>query len=167
MKNELERVLSLVEAFRASGEARAHFARRRRLHPSAFSRLLRVAELPRELLDELATLPRLSRTHLEVLATVPVERRAEIVAGIKTGRSTYRLRERRETTAVELAPSKPAEATTGVDPALVGLLGPVARELGASPEEAVAFASELLLVLWRSGRGRVEESFRAFRSRAG
>jgi hypothetical protein len=42
----------------------------------------------------------------------------------------------------------------------------VARELGATPEEALAFASELLLVLWRSGRGRVEESFRAFKRKA-
>jgi hypothetical protein len=175
VKNELGRVLGLVDAFKTSGTTRARFARQRRLHPSAFSRLLRVAELPPAVLDELGQLPRLSRTHLEVLATAPPERRGELLEAVRSGRSTYRLRDRRETTSVPVgAPA--AHASPGTSPdcgagtavAVLDDRGPlaqVARELAASPDETLAFASELLLVLWRSGRERVEASFRAFRAK--
>ena len=55
------------------------------------------------------------------------------------------------------------EPAGALDPRLNGHLPPF-----VSNEEALAFASELLLVLWRSGRERVEESFQAFRAaRAG
>src|SRR5436190_2076502 len=96
--NELPRVLRLIEAFRSAQTSRRDFARRHRLHPSALSRILRIGELPDELLSELASFERLSRTHLEVIATAPEERRSELVASAREGRSTYRLRERRETT---------------------------------------------------------------------
>jgi hypothetical protein len=174
VKNELGRVLELVQAFRGSGTTRARFARQRRLHPSAFSRLLRVAELPPDVLDALARLPRLSRTHLEVLATAPPERRSELLDAVRSGRSTYRLRDRRETTGVRLGarpepdPGSPSSDTQGSAVAATADRAPlaeVARSLRASPDETLAFASELLWVLWRSGPERVEASFRAFRAK--
>lgn len=175
MKNELVRVQKLIEAYQASGETRARFARARRLHPSAFSRLLRVSELPPTLLGELASLPRLSRTHLEVLATAPAERRAAVLEAVKQGRSTYRIRDRHETTAVAFAApastattssdAAPAPETPAAPPAsLPAPLAEVARALGATPEEALAFAAQLVSVLWRSGPDRVEGSFEAFRA---
>jgi len=182
VKNELGRVQKLIEAYQASGETRARFARARRIHPSAFSRLLRVSALPPTLLGELALLPRLSRTHLEVLATAPAERRLAVLEAVKQGRSTYRIRERRETTAVPLAnvPLASSTATASSDaapapetptspaplaaPTLPEPLALVGRALGATPEETLAFAAELLSVLWRSGPDRVEGSFEAFRA---
>lgn len=199
MKNELGRVRKLIEDYQASGETRARFARARRIHPSAFSRLLRVRDLPEPLLGELAQLPRLSRTHLEVIATAPAERRPAVLEAVKQGRSTYRIRERRETTAVSLAttgsltasgpqtvpastatassdaapsPETPAAlpvaattvAAAPAAPALPEPLAQVARALGATPDEALAFAAELVSVLWRSGPDRVEGSFEAFRA---
>lgn len=109
--NELKKVLSLIEAFRAANKSRRDFARSRGLHPSALSRILRVGELPGELLDELASFERLSRTHLEVIATAPSERRPELLARVREGRSTYSLRERRETTAVAIAAPEAAKST--------------------------------------------------------
>jgi hypothetical protein len=163
VRNQLANVLELVESYRQSGKTRARFARERRLHPSTFSRILRVSELPPELLLELAKLPRLSRTHVEVIATAPPERRAAVIDAIKSGSSTYKIRDRRETTSVALeAPSTSTPSAAGE-----GALAPIARALASSPEETLAFASELLLVLWRSGRDRVEESFRAFRAARG
>src|SRR5581483_7466648 len=117
--NQLPKVLRLVQAFRAEAMSRRDFARRHRLHPSALSRLLRVGELPDDLLAELASFERLSRTHLEVIATAPPERRVELVAKVREGRSSYELRERRETTAVALAGTRPAETaetTAGASP---------------------------------------------------
>src|SRR5581483_675698 len=96
--NELGRVLSLIESFRAAKASRRDFAEKNGLHPSALSRILRVGALPAALLDELATFERLSRTHLEVLAAAPEERRGALLAQVRAGRSTYRLRARRETT---------------------------------------------------------------------
>src|SRR5690349_13747926 len=98
MPNVLGRVRALLEDFGREGKSRAAFARSRRLHPSAFSRILRVASLPEELLSELEGLRQLSRTHLEVLAAAPPERRPAILLAIRSGESTYRLRERREST---------------------------------------------------------------------
>src|SRR5207302_11398266 len=103
-RNELPRVLELTREFERAQTSRKRFARRHGLHPSALSRLLRVAGLPAPFLEELKALPRRSRTHLEVLATAPEERRAELLAAVRAGSSTYRLRERRESTAVVLAP---------------------------------------------------------------
>ncbi len=170
--NELGRVLALIDEFRHAGTNRRRFARRHRLHPSALSRILRVEKLPPDVIEELARLPRLSRTHLEVLATAPPERRGEVLDAVKSGRSTYRVRGRRETTAVETAPAPaPVEAPPPkaaemppVAPPMDPRVAEVARALGASPEEMQAFANELLLVLWRSGRDRVEGSFAAFRA---
>jgi ParB-like chromosome segregation protein Spo0J len=178
-RNELGRVLALVVEFRHAGTNRRRFARRHRLHPSALSRILRVEQLPPEVLSELASLPSLSRTHIEVLATAPPERRGQLLDAVRSGRSTYRLRDRRETTAVETSavetaaapvapvveatppapPAAPAAASTPSDPRLAE----VARALGATEEETRAFANELLLILWRSGRDRVEGSFAGFR----
>ena len=161
--NELERVLALGAEFQGFSGSRSDFARKRRLHPSALSRILRVAELPQELLTELARFPVLSRTHLEVIAAAPEERRAEIVAAVRAGRSTYAIRERRESSRVALeAPSPVTAPPAGVDP---GRLGEVARALGASHDETLAFALELLTVLWRSGPDRVSGSFAAWRPR--
>ncbi|HZV03043.1 MAG TPA: hypothetical protein VFF73_40425 [Planctomycetota bacterium] len=162
MRNELERVLDLVSAFKASGASHRDFARRHRLHPSTLSRILRVGELPQELLSELATFERLSRTHLEVLATAPEERRRELVAAVREGRSTYTLRERRETTAVAVA--SPAPTATG--PEESGRAADLARELGSTPEETRDFALELLSVLLRSSRERVRASLEQFRASA-
>jgi ParB-like chromosome segregation protein Spo0J len=154
--NELERVLSLVTAFRTANMTHRAFAKKKGLHPSALSRLLRVGELPRELLGELASFERLSRTHLEVIATAPSERRSELIAAIREGRSTYRLRERRETTAVPVEGPPVAPA----DPGALSL----AASLGTSPEETQAFALELLSVLMRSSPERVHASLAAFRA---
>jgi len=162
MRNELERVLGLVSAFKASGASHRDFARRHRLHPSTLSRILRVGELPGELLAELATFERLSRTHLEVLATAPEERRREVFAAVKAGRSTYTLRERRETTAVALAPSPAPAASAPEESGRAAVLG---RELGATPDETRDFALELLSVLLRSSRERVRASLEQFRSK--
>jgi hypothetical protein len=169
--NELERVLRLIEAWKESKASRRAFARRRGLHPSALSRILRVSELPDELLRELASFERLSRTHLEVIATAPPERRSELVSKVREGRSTYRLRERRETTAV--AAFRPAEAVAAPveapreaipepagDPRTLGL----ARTLGATAEETRDFALELLSVLLRSSPERVRASLSQFRA---
>lgn len=158
--NELERVRSLIAGFKTSGTTRAAFARRHKLHPSAFSRILKVEELPQDVLDALAALPSLSRTHLEVIATAPAERRAALIEAVRAGRSTYRLRDRRESTRVQLASEEQAPPPKTMEVAT----SEIARALGATDEEAAAFAAELLLVLWRSGRDRVEGSFAAFRA---
>lgn len=166
-RNELGRVLGLAQDFQASGLTRRAFARSRRLHPSSLSRLLRVTELPAELRAELASLEKLSRTHLEVVATAPAEQRPAILAAIREGRSTYRIRDRRESTAV--TPAVHPEPSTQGEPLRVSpfaqdeRLKEVARALGASDEETLAFAAELLLILWRQSRSRVEASFAAFR----
>jgi len=165
--NELERVLQLIEAYRKSGTSRRAFARRRGLHPSALSRILRVGELPDELLRGLAAFERLSRTHLEVIATAPAERRGELVSQAREGRSTYRLRDRRETMAVavgatvEATPAPVSE--TAADPRTLAL----ARTLGATAEETRAFALELLSVLLRSSPERVRASLEQFRAASG
>jgi len=149
--NELKKVLGLIESFRASGSCARDFARRKGLHPSALSRILRVGELPPELLSELASFERLSRTHLEVLATAPSERRAELLASVREGRSTYRLRDRRETTAVQVgSQAEPQD--------------PLGRALGASAEETQAFALELLSLLMKSSPERVRSSLAQFRA---
>jgi hypothetical protein len=122
-----------------------------------------VGELPGELLSELASFERLSRTHLEVLATAPEERRGELVSAMKEGRSTYELRARRETTAVALAPS-PAPSP-GPEAAPDPRARELARELGSTPEETRDFALELLSVLLRSSRERVRSSLEQFRAR--
>jgi hypothetical protein len=180
--NELARVLRLIEAYEESKTSRRAFAKRRGLHPSALSRILRVQELPGELLDELATFERLSRTHLEVIATAPPERRSELVSLVREGRSTYRIRERRETTAVAIAPRPEASAPPGgplvsqgepsdkgqgepapepaPDPKTLAL----SRRLGATPEETRDFALELLSVLLRSSPERVRSSLEQFRA---
>jgi ParB-like chromosome segregation protein Spo0J len=161
MKNDLDRVLRLVSAFKAGGTSRQEFARRHRLHPSTLSRILRVGDLPPELLSELASFERLSRTHLEVLATAPEERRRELVSAVREGRSTYTLRERRETTAVSLAPPPPAPEPVAEE----GRAALLARELGSTPQETRDFALELLSVLLRSSRERVRASLEQFRAR--
>ncbi len=161
--NELERVLSLVASFRAANTTRRAFAKKKGLHPSALSRLLRVGELPPELLGELARFERLSRTHLEVIATAPSERREELLASVREGRSTYALRDRRETTAVRLdAPLEPSPAPAPVpfDPRAQAL----ATKLGTSPEETQSFALELLSVLLRGSPDRVRASLEQFRA---
>jgi hypothetical protein len=84
--NELARVLRLIEAYEESKTSRSAFARRRGLHPSALSRILRVGKLPEALLLELGSFERLSRTHLEVIATAPPERRSELVSRVREGR---------------------------------------------------------------------------------
>jgi hypothetical protein len=175
--NELPRVLRLIETFRAAQTSRRDFARRHRLHPSALSRILRIGELPDALLEELAAFERLSRTHLEVIATAPEERRPELIARAREGRSTYSLRERRETTAVAVA----ATPTTAIEtPEAEGRdespdeqnasaeTDPRARELadtlGASCEETRAFALELLSVLMKGSPERVRSSLEQFRA---
>ena len=120
-----------------------------------------------ELGEELASFPVLSRTHLEVIAAAPAERRAQVVSAVREGRSTYAIRERGESTRVALEAAAPAAPTAqgplaGVDP---GRLGEVSKALGASPDETLAFALELLTVLWRSGPDRVSGSFAAWRPR--
>ena len=179
-RNELPRVLDLLAAWKSEGGSRSAFARRHRLHPSAFSRLQRVDALPPEVLSELAALPALSRTHLEVIATAPPERRTALIEGARAGRSTYAIRERRETTCVRLGASAAPEAR-GTPGPLADTPGPtsptpgpgderllaVAAALGASPDEAAAFAAELLAVLWRSNRERVLGSFEAFQATRG
>lgn len=179
-RNELGRVLGMIEAFRAEGETRQRFARRHRLHPSALSRILRVAELPGEVLSELERLPHLSRTHLEVLAAAPLERRPALLDAVREGRSTYSLRSRTERSArvafsQEEKPvfsqeekQAPCPAPPAPEPparrAIDARLEAVARSLEASPEETLAFAGELLLVLWKSNPRRVLESFESFKA---
>jgi hypothetical protein len=171
--NELPRVLRLIESFRAAQTSRRDFARRHRLHPSALSRILRIGALPDALLEELASFERLSRTHLEVIATAPAERRPELIARVRAGRSTYSLRERRETTAVAVA----AGQTTAIEAAADESEDeknendepdPRARELaqtlGASCEETRAFALELLSVLMKGSPERVKSSLEQFRA---
>jgi hypothetical protein len=162
--NELRKVLSLIESFAQARTSRRDFARRHRLHPSALSRILKVGELPQDLLSELARFERLSRTHLEVIAAAPLERRSEVLAQVKAGRSTYRLRDRRETVAVPLAaPAGPAVATEATsDPRARALAG----TLGASEAETRAFALELLSVLMKSSPERVRASLVQFRGAA-
>ncbi len=167
--NELKKVLSLVESFREAGGSRRDFARRHHLHPSALSRILKVGALPDALLAELAAFERLSRTHLEVIATAPEERRQELLAQVRAGRSTYRLRDRRETTAVALSapppatepapPPSPPVPTAEHDPRAAAL----ARALGASVAETRAFSLELLSVLLAGSPGRVRASLEQFR----
>jgi ParB-like chromosome segregation protein Spo0J len=169
--NELARVLRLIEAYEESRASLGAFAKRRGLHPSSLSRILRVGKLPEELLSELASFERLSRTHLEVIATAPPERRSELVSWAREGRSTYRIRERRETTAVKVSP--PSEPTPGAatPPAQVqgepesvpSRVSALARALDATPEETRDFALELLSVLLRSSPGRVRSSLEQFR----
>ncbi len=165
--NELKKVLSLIESFRSAQASRRDFARRHCLHPSALSRILRVGELPEPLLAELASFERLSRTHLEVIATAPEERRPELLAQVREGRSTYRLRDRRETTAVPVAAPSPAPTAPE---AAAGPWEPdartreLARVLGASPEETRDFALELLHALHKGSPGRVRASFAQFRA---
>jgi hypothetical protein len=156
-KNDLGRVLEMIGAFRSEGTTRRRFARRHRLHPSAVSRILRVGELPAPLLSELERLPSLSRTHLEVLAAAPVERREELVAALREGRSSYALRSMVERFERRAAPSPALPVVGG------GRVEAMARDLGATPEEAVAFSFELLSVLWKTSRSRVEASFESFR----
>ena len=161
--NELDKVLSLVASFRAANTTRRAFAKKKGLHPSALSRLLRVGDLPEEFLGELAKFERLSRTHLEVIATAPSERRQELLASVREGRSTYALRDRRETTAVRLeapAPAPPAPTAPPVDPRAQAL----ATKLGTSPEETQSFALELLSVLLRGSPDRVRASLEQFRA---
>jgi hypothetical protein len=161
--NELGKVLSLVESFRAAQGSRREFARRHGLHPSALSRILRVGDLPGSLLDELASFERLSRTHLEVIATAPEERRRELLDQVRAGQSTYRLRDRRETTSTAaLPPDAPSVASPPEpDPRAREL----ARALGATAEETRAFALELLAVLLQGSPGRVRASLEQFRAR--
>jgi hypothetical protein len=102
-----------------------------------------------------------------VIATAPAERRGELVARAREGRSTYSLRERRETTAVAAG-----EATERADEDLDQEAGdehePRARELaqalGSSVAETRAFALELLSVLMRSSAERVKGSLEQFRA---
>ena len=163
--NELGRVLELAREFGTFAGSRSDFAKKKRLHPSALSRILRVSELPEELLSELGRFAFLSRTHLEVIAAAPLERREAVVAAVREGRSTYAIRARRESSRVALeaaAPALPVATPPGVD---AGRLGEVSRALGASRDETLAFALELLMVLWRSGPDRVSGSFAAWRPR--
>lgn len=163
--NELKKVLSLIESFKTAQASRRDFARRHRLHPSALSRILRVGELPESLLEELASFERLSRTHLEVIATAPEERRTEVLAQVRAGRSTYRIRDRRETTAVAVSsPAPPEAAVTPASPEIDPRAHDLARTLGASPEETQDFALELLGALFKGSPGRVRESLEQFRA---
>jgi hypothetical protein len=169
--NELKRVLALVESFRAAQASRRDFARRNRLHPSALSRILRVGALPSSLLEELASFERLSRTHLEVIASAPEERRRELLAQVRAGRSTYRLRDRSERT-VPLpspCPATPVAAPTPPGPTPEARASDLraselARALGATPEETGAFALELLSLLLEGSPGRVRASLEQFRA---
>jgi len=158
-------LLSLIESFRAANATRRDFARKHRLHPSALSRILRVGELPGTLLDELASFERLSRTHLEVIATAPAERRPELVGHVRAGRSTYRIR-----TAARRPPSpSPAPRVETRAPRLrshgdgagADRAPDLARALGASPAETRSFALELLGVLLESSPQRVRAEPRA------
>jgi hypothetical protein len=168
--NELGRVLSLIESFRAAKASRRDFAEKNGLHPSALSRILRVGALPAALLDELASFERLSRTHLEVLAAAPEERRGALLAEVRAGRSTYRLRERRERTGAPRSAASAAEgsrASPPAEPARSAAAADAAAELGArlgaSAEETRAFALELLSVLFAGSPGRVRSSLEQFR----
>lgn len=167
--NELKRVLALIESFRGAQASRRDFARRHRLHPSALSRILRVGELPEELLSELASFERLSRTHLEVIATAPSEKRADLLAKVREGRSTYRLRDRRETTVTPSPEPAPPEPPPSREPSPEPAPDPrtreLARALGATPEETRDFALELLQVLLRGSPARVRASLEQFRGR--
>jgi hypothetical protein len=167
-KNELARVLALAAEFRAFSGSRGDFAKKKRLHPSALSRILRVSELEEDLLAELALFKVLSRTHLEVIAATPEERRALVLAAVRAGRSTYAIRARKESSRVALeAPPAPVAAPLATPPSVdASRLAEVSRALGASKDETLAFALELLMVLWRSGPDRVSGSFAAWRPRA-
>jgi hypothetical protein len=160
--NELPQVLGLLDALASTRARLGTFARKHRIHPSTLSRLKRVRELPEDLLHELASLPELSRTHLEVIATAPPERREDLLADLRSG--TYRLRALRESSCVAFE-AAPAPEATPVPTPEVPRLAEVERALGATREEAAAFAVELLLVLVRSGPERVLASFQAFRTR--
>jgi len=157
--NELERVLGLIESFRAFRATRRDFAAQAGLHPSALSRILKVGELPAELLRELASFERLSRTHLEVIAAASPEKRPALLEAVRRGGSTYRLRDRKERIARGASPAPPSPEPPA-PPRGVEL----ARALGASPEETGAFALELLSVLLRDSRARVRASFESFRA---
>jgi hypothetical protein len=172
--NELARVLALVGAFKEAKTTCRAFAAREGLHPSALSRILRVGTLPEALLSELASFERLSRTHLEVLAAADEEERPALLEQVRKGGSTYRLRAREERVARVRAETPPADLSPAPasPPASTAAPAPedpraceIARELGSSPEEAGAFALELLSVLLRDSRARVRASFAQFRAR--